>query len=79
MFLDFFYFLLRYTPWWGVPTIMMAVSFAYIWWLKENWPVVFFCAGLVAFSSSMLIFYIWAGSPSQAVHYFREMIHAVSN
>ena len=75
--MDPIYFALRYTPWWAVPTIMIAGRYAYVWWLKENRVVVIACGGLIGVSVVALIYYIWAGSPSQAVYYFREAINAV--
>ena len=79
MFMDLIYYALRYTPWWAVPTIMISGRYAYVWWLKENRTVIAICAALIGVSSITLIFYIWAGSPRQAVYYFREVIHAIFN
>jgi len=79
MIMDTIYFALRYTPWWAVPTIMIAGRFAYVWWLKESRALVVLCGGLIGISSIALIYYIWAGSPRQAVYYFREAIHAIMN
>ena len=79
MMMEAIYFALRYTPWWAVPTLMISGRFAYVWWLKESRMVVIFCAGLMGLSTVALIYYIWAGSPSQAVYYFREAVHAIAN
>jgi len=79
MIMDMIYYFLRYTPWWAVPVIMISGRYAYIWWIRENRIIVLGCAGLIGFSSIALIYYVWAGSPSQAVYYFREATHAIFN
>ena len=63
------YFLIRYTPFWAIPTILIGLEFSYVYWLRSRKKEV---AGLMVatfISLSMIIFYYWAGGPEKSVQF----------
>lgn len=65
--MDMLHFILRYTPFWAVPLIMICGEFGYIYWLKSIKGVAkaFFTVAMI--SSFFLVYYIWAGGPDKVV------------
>ncbi len=74
MILDATYFLLRYTPFWTVPLIMICGQFGCLYWVKEvKWAsYMFFVAGSASFVC--LIFYVFQGSPDKAAGAFDSFL-----
>jgi hypothetical protein len=65
--------LVRHTPFWAIPLIVIGLEFAYIFWLrKKKKTAYFFCSfalvGLLAVS-----FYWWAGGPDKSVQFLKKM------
>lgn len=61
---DILFFILKYTPWWSVPIMVMSLQFAYVYWLKDYRPVSVLLIFLALFCLIMLIFYILLGGPA---------------
>jgi hypothetical protein len=61
------YFIIRYTPFWAVPAMVITGEYAYIFWLRnKKWPSR--VAGIISgVSLSFIIFYYWAGGPEKSV------------
>ncbi len=55
-FLDAFLFLLRYIPFWAVPSLMIAIQFAYMFWLKDVPYATYVC---IVVSAVCLVFIIY--------------------
>lgn len=68
--MDSIYFLIRYTPFWAIPTIIIAGEFSYIYWLKSRKTVVAFFLGLALISFCSIVFYYWNGGPEKSVQVF---------
>lgn len=68
-----FYFLVRHTPWWAVPLIVMGLEFAYFSWLKKKKKTAyaFLTIALIGFIS--IGFYIWQGGPQNSVKFFKKL------
>ncbi len=62
--MDILFFVLKYTPWWAIPIMVMSLQFAYLYWLKDYKPVSVLLGFLAAFCLIMLIFYILMGGPN---------------
>lgn len=71
---DVVYFIVRYIPFWAIPSVLIAGQFAYIYWLKEvKWlAIVFAACSLISIIA--LIYYIFAGSPHDAAGLIRDNI-----
>ena len=65
--MDSIYFIIRYTPFWAIPIILIAGEFAYIYWLKSRKTVVVFFLGMAFISFAAIVFYYWNGGPEKSV------------
>lgn len=64
----------RYIPFWALPLIFISGQFLYIFWLKNLRSVAFFFGGLLIFSFSSLLFYIYLGGAEHAVQFVQNLI-----
>ncbi|CBW27706.1 putative membrane protein [Halobacteriovorax marinus SJ] len=65
--MDLIFFLIRYTPFWSLPVLLIAMYFSYIYWIKDI-RVISLGFGLIAFISlSFLAYWIFAGGPDASV------------
>ncbi len=68
-----FLFIMRHTPFWAVPFMILGAEFAYLFWLRKKkrsaaiWGIIAFI-GLVA-----ICFYAWAGGPEKTVKYLKRI------
>ena len=71
---DAVYFIVRYIPFWAIPTLLICGQFAYIYWLKEvRWvSIVLIVCCVIALIS--LVYYMFAGSPHDAAALIRDNI-----
>lgn len=60
---DVLFFVLKYTPWWSIPIMVMSLQFAYVYWLKDYRPVSVGLVFLAGFCLVMLALYILLGGP----------------
>lgn len=72
--MDALYFLIRYTPFWGVPVGMIAVQFAYIYWLKDIRRISYLLVIVALFCLVCVILYLVAGGPDDSVKRFQELV-----
>lgn len=70
--MDMIYFLVRHTPFWAFPVLIIGGEFAYISWLKSKLLIVRICAVLVIISLVAIVYYYMAGGPEKAV---KNLIH----
>ena len=63
---DWIFYLVRLTPFWAVPGLMVFGYFFYIFWLKGIREVSFMFLGLAGICFSFLVFFLVAGGPEQA-------------
>jgi len=77
--MDEIYFLVRYTPFWSVPLLIIGSEFTYISWIrkKRKW---FIFSGIVAILSLIASsLYYWAGGPEKSVKMVMEIVRFYSN
>ena len=67
------YFMLRHTPFWGVPLIILGVEFAYVLWLRKKVKAAMLALCFAIFGFSMTSFYFWAGGPDKSVAFVKKM------
>jgi hypothetical protein len=72
--IDYLCFLIRYIPFWAIPTLFITAEFGYRYWLKRKSRVFFsffliFCSCL-----TLLGFYYWAGGPEKSVEVFLKYV-----
>ena len=74
MFIEPILFLLRYTPFWSVPTFIIGGQFAYVFWLKGYRKISASIGLIVLISLLVTLFYIWAGGPDNAPKIFLKLV-----
>jgi hypothetical protein len=65
--LQFLYFLIRHTPFWAIPVIIISAEFCYVYWLRRKKIVYQTCILMASISIFALAYYYWAGGPEKAV------------
>lgn len=73
--MDELYFLVRFTPFWAVPLMIIGAEFTYIFWLRKkkkllSVSLIFSIIGAVSTS----LYYI-AGGPEKSVWVVMKLIH----
>ncbi|MBJ00684.1 MAG: hypothetical protein CME67_05580 [Halobacteriovoraceae bacterium] len=76
--MDEIYFLVRYTPFWAVPLLLIGGEFAYLFWLRRKQKLTMLCLSFAAFGLCALVYYYWAGGPEKSVKYFMEFVRFYS-
>lgn len=76
--MDEVYFLVRFTPFWAVPLLLISAEFAYISWVRKKSKWVFTCLFLTVISSLCLVFYYWAGGPERSVELLVDFVRFYS-
>lgn len=66
------YFIIRHTPFWATPIMILGAEFGYLFWLKKKKATVMLCMLLLLFGSICNCFYIWAGGPEKSVRVVRD-------
>jgi hypothetical protein len=61
--MDWFYFIIRHTPFWAVPLGMISFQFAYVYWVREFRRIAFVFGMITAICLVAVAFYYWAGGP----------------
>lgn len=77
--MDEIYFLVRYTPFWSIPLLIIGSEFTYIAWIrkKKKW---FIAASITAsIALVMSIFYYWAGGPEKSVRFVMDIVRFYSS
>jgi uncharacterized membrane protein len=67
--MDEIYFLVRYTPFWSIPMLIIGAEFTYISWIRKKKKWFAFAMGNTIFALFMSIFYYWVGGPENAVKF----------
>jgi hypothetical protein len=66
------YFLIRHTPFWAIPLLIVAAEFGYIFWLRKKKTNVKICILFMLISTVFLGWYYYAGGPDKAVRKFMK-------
>ncbi|MCO4752999.1 MAG: hypothetical protein KC478_00885 [Bacteriovoracaceae bacterium] len=72
--MDEIYFLVRYTPFWAVPLLLIGGEFTYLFWLRRKKKLLSVCLGIAVFAALALAYYYWAGGPERSVKYLMKFI-----
>lgn len=67
------YFLLRHTPFWAVPLMVMGGEFAYLFWLKKKKRSAIASLLIAFIGLGAVSFYVWAGGPDQSVKIVKKL------
>lgn len=67
-----FYFMIRHTPFWAIPLLLVAGEFAYVFWLRKKKTNLKICIIFIIISSVALGWYYYAGGPDKAVKKFMK-------
>ena len=72
--MDIVYFLVRYTPWWGVPMLATFLYFSYIYRLKQKHYSSYVFAFGALMAMAFLVYYFYVGGPDRAVQIFKSYV-----
>ena len=73
------YFIIKYTPFWAVPVIMISGEFALNYWFRGLLKPFLTFVLLIGISVLSIVFYYWAGGPVLAVEVFKEFVNILSS
>jgi hypothetical protein len=76
-FMTEFYFMIRHTPFWAIPLIIIAGEFAYIFWLRKKKKSARACLIIMILPMLALSWYYYAGGPDKAVRKFMKWQRSV--
>ena len=69
-------FLLKHTPFWTVPVMLICGQFAYLYWLKEVRHISYMLASVIFLCMLITLFYIVAGGPDKAPEAFMRFLNS---
>lgn len=69
-------FLLKHTPFWTVPIMIISAQFAYLYWLKEVRHITYALTSVIVLCLLVTLFYIVAGGPDKAPEAFIRIINS---
>jgi hypothetical protein len=67
------YFMIRHTPFWAVPLIVLGGEFGYMFWLKKKKKSATICLMLGILGLMAISFYVWAGGPEKSVKVVKKI------
>lgn len=72
--MDEIYFLVRYTPFWSIPGLLIGGEFAYLFWIrkKKKWLTV--CSVVAIFCLLATLGYYIAGGPEKSVKKLMDIV-----
>lgn len=70
-----FYFIVRHTPFWAIPLLLVSAEFGYIFWLKRKRHKVKVCVVCALLAIVALVWYYDAGGPEKAVRKLIKLQH----
>jgi len=77
--MDEIYFLVRYTPFWAMPLLLIAIEFAYLAWIRKKKSWLYACLVSSVISIFSLIFYYWTGGPEKSVKALMDLVRFYSS
>ena len=66
------YFLIRHTPFWAVPIMVLSGEFGYMFWLRKKKKQAYYALLLFSVAFCFVIFYAWAGGPEKSVQIIKK-------
>jgi hypothetical protein len=70
------FFLIRHTPFWAVPVLVISLEFGYIFWIRKKHKEFKFCLIAILVSILFLSFYVYTGGPEKSV---RKVINIIQH
>lgn len=72
--MDEVYFVVRFTPFWSIPLMLLGMEFAYLFWLRKKKKLIAICSFIAVFSLLSTVYYYWAGGPVGAVKKLSKIV-----
>lgn len=72
--MDELYFLVRFTPFWSVPLMIIGAELTYIFWLRKKKKLISFCVIFSIFGAICTALYFIAGGPEKSVWMVMKLI-----
>lgn len=67
------YFLVRHTPFWAVPLVVLSAEFGYMYWLRKKKKAAILCLMLALIGTATCGFYFWQGGPEKSVKFIKKL------
>lgn len=73
--MDKLYFLVRFTPFWGIPLLVLCLQMGVVMWRrsKKKLAIYFFLSSLILIG--LLSYYFWLGGPIRAADQLERGSH----
>ena len=65
--MDILIFILKYTPFWAIPLMMISLEFGYVYWLKSYRDIAKSFLTVAVICIILIIYYIYVGGPQGVV------------
>ncbi|MBT4792838.1 MAG: hypothetical protein HON90_14785 [Halobacteriovoraceae bacterium] len=72
------YFLVRYTPFWSIPLLLIGAEFSYLFWMRKKVKMVAFCSVFSVWGLVATVAYYVAGGPEKSVKLIMGIVHYFS-
>jgi hypothetical protein len=69
---DIFLFTMKYIPFWAVPSALISLHFAYLYWLKDYREIAYVWIAGTLFCLTMVVLYLVLGGPSGITKAFTQ-------
>jgi hypothetical protein len=70
--MDIVFFIVKYIPFWAVPTFVIAGYFAYLYWIKDIREIAIVFCGVAFLSFASLSYWIFTGGPTGSIEFIQE-------
>ncbi|MBT6325439.1 MAG: hypothetical protein HOJ35_05680 [Bdellovibrionales bacterium] len=74
--MSFIYFLVRHTPFWSLPTILITLQFTIRFWKKSYKKLAIFLFFISTISFLTTVYYFWAGGPELSVRKLMDFVNS---
>jgi hypothetical protein len=73
LFMNEVFFMVRHTPFWSVPLVILGLEFGYVYWLRKKKKASSIYLTLAFLGVLATSFYIWAGGPEKSVGVVKKL------
>ncbi len=68
------YFLVRFTPFWSIPTFLIGGEFTYLYWVRKKKKKMMGFGIVTSFALVATVFYWIAGGPEKSVDLVKDIV-----
>ncbi len=72
--MDEIYFLVRYTPFWSIPALLISGEFSYLFWIRKKKKWMMGCSVVAFLSLLATLMYYMSGGPEKSVKKLMDVV-----